>query len=63
MIPLTFILTNILLVFLLVRSFSRNGAAALITAALFALNPLQTESVSWISAMSNLLYTSFFLPG
>lgn len=56
-------LVNVLLVFFLIRSFSRKDAPALITAALFALNPLQTESVSWISAMSNLLYTSFFLAG
>ncbi|MCD4723722.1 MAG: hypothetical protein K8R63_02685 [Bacteroidales bacterium] len=56
-------LINVLLVFFLVRSFSRKDAPALITAALFALNPLQAESVSWISAMGNLLYTSFFLAG
>jgi len=56
-------LLNAILVFLLVRNFSRRDSLALITAALFALNPLQTESVAWVSAMSNLLYTTFYLAG
>lgn len=56
-------LLNIFLVFILVRIFSRREMPALITAALFALNPLQTESVAWVSAMSNLLYSTFFLAG
>lgn len=56
-------LVNILLVFFLVRIFSRKEFPALITAALFALNPLQTESVAWVSAMSNLLFSTFFLAG
>ncbi|RLD31797.1 MAG: hypothetical protein DRI83_11840 [Bacteroidetes bacterium] len=56
-------LLNVILVFLLVRKFSRRDSLALITAALFALNPMQTESVAWISAMSNLLYTTFYLAG
>jgi len=56
-------LINILLVFMLIKSFSRNETAALITAALFAFTPLQVESVAWVSALSNLLYTTFFLGG
>ncbi len=56
-------LLNIILVFSLVRLFAREDTIALITAALFALNPMQTESVAWVSAMSNLLYTSFYLAG
>jgi len=56
-------LLNIILVFVLIRTFCRNDLASLITAALFALSPLQTESVCWVSAMSNLLYTSFYLSG
>lgn len=56
-------LLNTFLVFVLVRSFSRREIPALITAALFALNPLQTESVAWVSAMSNLLFSTFFLAG
>ncbi len=53
-------LINVLLVFYLVRIFCRRNAPALITAALFALNPLQVESISWISATSNLLYALFY---
>ncbi len=56
-------LLNIMLVFFLVRKFTRRDAPALITSALFALNPMQAESVAWVSAMSNLLYTSFYLSG
>jgi len=56
-------LVNIILVFLLVRSFSRNETAALITTALFAMSPMQVESVAWVSALSNLLYTAFYLSG
>lgn len=60
---LLFHLLNIMLGFILVRNFSRKEAPALIVAAMFALNPLQSESVAWVSAMSNLLYTAFFLAG
>jgi tetratricopeptide (TPR) repeat protein len=56
-------LINVLLVFLLVRSFSHRENMALIVSALFALSPMQTESVAWVSALSNLLYTGFFLSG
>ena len=56
-------LLNVLLVFMLVRQFVKRDGPALVTAALFALNPMQTESVAWISATSNLLYTAFFLAG
>ena len=56
-------LLNILLVFLLVKRFVRQEVPALFTAGLFALNPLQTESVAWISATSNLLFTTFYLAG
>lgn len=58
---LLFHLLNILLVFLLVKQFSGKYAPAAITAGLFALNPMQTESVCWVSAFSNLVYTFFFL--
>lgn len=54
-------LLNIVLVFLLVKQFSGRYAPAVITAGLFALNPMQTESVCWVSAFSNLLYAAFFL--
>ena len=42
-------LVNVLLVFYLVRRFVNQEVPALITAALFALNPLQSESVAWVT--------------
>ena len=54
-------LLNIILVFVLIRNFCRKDDIALISAALFALSPLQVESVAWVSALSNLLYTAFYL--
>lgn len=56
-------LINVILVFVLIRQFSRRDDLALITSALFALTPLQVESVAWVSASSNLLFTAFYLAG
>lgn len=56
-------LVNVVLVFSLVRAFTRKDPTALVSAALFALSPLQSESLAWISALSNLMYTGFFLGG
>jgi len=39
----------------------RNISAAAVMALLFALHPLNVDSVSWISARSNLLSTLFFI--
>jgi len=56
-------LLNTLLVGLLgLRLFKRNDAAAAL-AILFALHPMQVETVCWISTRSNLLFTAFFLGG
>jgi tetratricopeptide (TPR) repeat protein len=54
-------LLNVMLVFILIRRFSRNDTVALMTSALFALSPMQVESVAWVSALSNLLFTAFYL--
>ncbi len=54
-------LANILLVYVLVRSLSQRTAIALIVAALFAIHPLQVEVVAWVSSLSILLSTSFYL--
>lgn len=54
-------LLNIVLVFFVVRSLSRSDAGALFITALFALHPLQTESVAWISARKDLLSAAFLL--
>ncbi len=58
---LLFHLLNIFLVFLIIDVLVKNKKVALLTAALFALQPLQAESVGWISAQKVVLYTSFFL--
>lgn len=51
---------NALLLFVFVRMFFRNDIAAFITALLFAIHPTHVESVSWVSAQKDLLYTGFF---
>lgn len=57
-------LLNTVLVFFFIRQLA-NGrtAVALITAAAFALHPMHVESVSWVSARKDVLYTAFFLAG
>lgn len=54
-------LLNIILVYLLTKKLFKKNYLALLSSALFALHPLQVETVAWVSARSNLLYTSFFL--
>ena len=53
---------NALLVFWLIFLLTgRNIPVSLITAILFAVHPLQVESVAWISERKNVLYAPFFL--
>lgn len=54
-------LANILLVYVLVRSLSQHTGIALIVAALFAVHPLQVEAVAWVSSLSILLSSLFYL--
>ena len=54
-------LTNILLVYVLVRSLSQNVGIALATTALFAVHPLQVEVAAWASSRSILLSSFFYL--
>lgn len=56
-----FHLANILLVFALVRQLSHRPMAALLAALIFAVHPMNTEAVSWISARSSVMYSCFFL--
>lgn len=55
-------LLNVALVFFLALRLSRNQTVvALITALFFAIHPMHVESVAWISARKDVLYTAFFV--
>jgi Flp pilus assembly protein TadD len=54
-------LLNVLLVFLLLRTLTGNYRIAGICATLFGIHPLHVESVAWIAARKDVLYTFFFL--
>lgn len=53
-------LLNALLLFYFVRLLAGNALPAFIAALLFAIHPMHVESVSWISAQKDLLYTMFY---
>jgi protein O-mannosyl-transferase len=54
-------LANTLLVFWLVRRLTETLAAALIAALLFAVHPLQTDAVTYISGRRDVLFSLFYL--
>lgn len=55
-------LLNVALVFFLTLRLSRNQTVvALISALFFAIHPMHVESVAWISARKDVLYTAFFV--
>ncbi|MCX6252583.1 MAG: tetratricopeptide repeat protein [Bacteroidetes bacterium] len=54
-------MVNVTLVFFLSFHILKKQKPSIIIAALFALNPMNVDSVSWISSRSNLLCTLFFL--
>lgn len=54
-------LCNVLLVFALIRFFNKKWFVPFITATLFAVHPMNTEAVMWISGRKDLLSTFFFL--
>lgn len=56
-------LINVLLVWFLARKLFRRVDAATVLALLWAVHPMQVETVAWISTRSNLLFTVFFLGG
>jgi protein O-mannosyl-transferase len=53
--------TNVLLVRRIVRSITRDDVAAVIGAAVFAVHPLQVETVAWASELKDLLAAMFSL--
>jgi protein O-mannosyl-transferase len=57
---LFFHLSNIILVYYLIKKVSERFDVAFIVAILFALHPLNVEAVSWISARSSGMYTFFY---
>ena len=52
---------NSLLVFKLLRSFLKSNNLPVVLTAVFVTHPMQVESVAWVSAFSNLLFSFFFL--
>ncbi len=54
-------LINTLLVWWLVRRLAKDDAIALLTAVLFAIHPVQVESVAWISSRKTLLSSTCML--
>lgn len=60
-ISLIFHLLNGWLVYLLSRFIFKKGLPALLITGVFLLHPMQTESISWISAQKVLIYSFFFL--
>ena len=54
-------LQNILMVACLARLLTASWSVSIISAALFAFHPVQTEAVSWIKGRDDLLATFFYL--
>src|SRR5690606_17577089 len=54
-------IANALLVYACIRRMNGNMLIALFVALLFALHPVQTESVSWIAARNKVMNGFFFL--
>lgn len=53
-------LINLALLIRLLRQFNLDDWTILILGAVFALHPMQVESVAWVSAFSNLVFTAFY---
>ncbi|HYA25199.1 MAG TPA: tetratricopeptide repeat protein, partial [Terriglobales bacterium] len=58
---LTLHVVNVLLVFLLLALATRSPARSFLVALLFAIHPVNVESVAWIAERKNVLSTTFFL--
>ena len=58
---LFFHLVNCLLIVKLLEKLGTKGLLNYFLVSLFALHPMQVESIVWVSAFSNLVFTTFFL--
>ena len=54
-------IVNTLLLFFILKKFTKNTNIAFFAAVLFGVHTLHVESVSWIAERKDVLYTSFFL--
>ncbi|MAC95381.1 MAG: hypothetical protein CMC96_07755 [Flavobacteriales bacterium] len=61
LLSLIFHLLNTFLAFTIFRKFGIEKIYALLLTAIFSLHPMQVESVSWVSAFSNLVFSTFYL--
>lgn len=52
---------NVFLVFQLSRLILKNFNYAILIALVFAIHPMQVETIAWVSAKNNIIYTSFYL--
>src|SRR3989441_12974604 len=52
---------NVLLVFVLIRRFAESLLTATLAALIFAVHPIQTDAVTYISGRRDLLFTFFYL--
>lgn len=58
-----FHIINGILVYYLSRLLLKDNLKALLVAVIFCFHPLQVETVAWVSAKNNLIYSVFFLLG
>ena len=54
-------IANVLLVFLLIRRFTRQTLTATMAALIFAVHPIQTDAVTYISGRRDVLFALFYL--
>jgi protein O-mannosyl-transferase len=58
-----FHLINVMLVFFFIQRLSGNSSVALIVSLLFGIHPINVETVAWISARKDILFSFFLLSG
>ena len=63
LLSLIFHLINALLFYQLAKQFFKNEKLNYLLTLIFALHPIQVESIAWVSAFSNLAYSCFSLAG